>query len=162
MDDSISLPTFLKGKDISVSHRHFKEGQWCLYANSKSCFQWKVSIFRKICSWKQLLEIIIFIHRCFISYSCSLSGSSVHPWQQSHISQVKNKIPPPIIAACNTTWILVGRSNLFSLSFFLSDYILRYIFVCLTSCLLWFQVKELFAFFSSNWLYLSYFVFQVP
>lgn len=71
----------------------------------------KVSIYRISCSWKQHLQIIIFIHRCFISYSWSLSWFSIHLWQQSHTSQVKNKIASPIIAACDTTWILVGSSS---------------------------------------------------
>lgn len=96
----------LKGKDSSVSHRHFKEGPGWLYANSKS-FTKSFYLQNKL-FMEQHLQIIIFIHRCFISYSWLLSGSSINLWQQSHISQVKNKIPSPIIAACNTTWIQVG------------------------------------------------------
>lgn len=116
----------------------------------------KVSIYRISCSWKQHLQIIIFIHRCFISYSWLLSGSSIHLWQQSHISQVKNKIPSPIIAAYNTTWIQVGVPVF---SFFLSDCVLSHTSV--SHELLSFQSRETLASFCSNWLHFHYFGSQV-
>lgn len=118
-----------------------------------------LSIYRIRYSWKQHLQIIIFIHRCFISYSWLLSGSSIHLWQQSHISQVKNKIPSPIIAACNTTWILVRSSSLFTFFFPLWLHIETHF--CMSHKLLSFQSREMLASFSSNWLHFHYFGSQV-
>lgn len=118
----------------------------------------KVSIYRISCSWSQPLQIVIVIHRCCISYSWLLSGFSIHLWKQSHISQVKNKIPSPIIAACNTTWILVGSSRLFA---FLFSSLHIETHWCMPHELLSFQNREMLASFSSNWLHFHYFVSQV-
>lgn len=150
-----SYHPLLKGKDSSISHRHFRGGGLDGFMQILNLSQ-KVSIYRISCSWNQPLQIVIVIHRCCISYSWLLSGSSIHLWKQSHISEVKNKIPSPVIAACNTTWILVGISRLFTFLYPLWLHIeTRW---CMPHEMLSFQSREMLASFSSNWYFFYYFV----
>lgn len=112
MDD---LSPTSERRRCSVSHRHFKEDSWWLYANSKSCtksfyLQNKLFMEAAFANYNFHSQILYFLLLIAVRI---FNSSMTIGWH----SQVKNKIPSPIIAACNTTWILVGSSSLFTLLF---------------------------------------------